>query len=147
MWLVQVKNALHAAASSGRKVSEAVAPLLDACNSADSAEQGQQLRRIIFEACIASLKMNLQTQDAKDLIVKLLFEVDALDGETLVTLAELLIKEVKSGQHQALDLFPKLLAVISSKKTIEYRKGKGFILKGISPFGCGDPAHLFPNCR
>ena len=43
-----------------------------------------------------------------------------------MTLAELLIKGVKNGQHQALELFPKLLAVIASKKTIYYKKGQRF---------------------
>ena len=50
--------------------------------------------------------------------------MDKLQGETLVTLAELLIKELKDGHHHSLELFPKLLSVISSKKTIQYRKGK-----------------------
>lgn len=50
-------------------------------------------------------------------------QVDVLDGETLVTLAELLIKGVKNSHHQALDLFPKLLSAIAAKKTIYYRKG------------------------
>ena len=41
----------------------------------------------------------------------------------MVNLAELLIKGVKEGRHHALELFPKLLSVISSQKTIQYRKG------------------------
>ena len=49
--------------------------------------------------------------------------MDRLEVETLVMLAELLIKGVKEGHHQALELFPKLLSIISSKKTIHYRKG------------------------
>ena len=50
--------------------------------------------------------------------------MDKLEGETLVLLAELLIRGIKDGHHQALELFPKLLSVISSKKTIKYCKGK-----------------------
>ena len=73
---MQVKTALHSAVSSGRKVSDAVTPLLATCGSAESAQQAQQLRRVVFETCVESLNTdNLQTQDAKDLIGKLLFEV------------------------------------------------------------------------
>lgn len=49
--------------------------------------------------------------------------MEKLEGESLVTLAEVLIKGVKEGHHHALELFPKLLSVISSKKSIIYRKG------------------------
>ena len=38
--------------------------------------------------------------------------------------AELIIKKVKEGSHHALELFPKVLSAISSKKKISYRKGK-----------------------
>lgn len=57
----------------------------------------------------------------------MLFQVDKLEGEMMVSLAELLIKGVKEGHHHALELFPKLLAVISSKKTIHYRKGSNLM--------------------
>lgn len=50
--------------------------------------------------------------------------MDELDGVSLVTLAEMLIQGVKEGHHHALQLFPRLLSVISSKKTIRYSKGK-----------------------
>lgn len=50
--------------------------------------------------------------------------MDKLEGETLVNLAELLIKGVKEGHHHALELFPKLLSIISTKKTICYQKGE-----------------------
>lgn len=41
----------------------------------------------------------------------------------MIALAELVIQGVKDGLHQALELFPKLLSAISSKKTIRYQKG------------------------
>jgi len=50
--------------------------------------------------------------------------VDKLQGDTLISLAERVVQGVKNGRHQALELFPKLLAAISSKKTIKYQKGK-----------------------
>lgn len=50
--------------------------------------------------------------------------MDKLEGETLVNLAELLIKGVKEGHHHALELFPKLLSIISTKKTICYQEGE-----------------------
>ena len=53
-----------------------MAPLLAACGSAESAQKAEQLRRAIFETCIAMLNTkHLQTKDARDLIGKLLFEV------------------------------------------------------------------------
>ena len=41
-----------------------------------------------------------------------------------MALAERLILGVKEGLHQSLDLFPKLLSVISSRNKISYRKGE-----------------------
>lgn len=54
---------------------------------------------------------------------------EKLEGETLVALAEKLISGVKEGFHHSLELFPKLLSVISAKKTICYRKREFWKLK------------------
>jgi hypothetical protein len=50
--------------------------------------------------------------------------VDSLKGSSLIEVADLIIKRVKEGSHHALELFPKVLSVISSQKKIHYRKGK-----------------------
>ncbi len=49
--------------------------------------------------------------------------MDKLQGDTVMALAELVIQGVKDGLHQALELLPKFLSAISSKKTIKYQKG------------------------
>ena len=64
-------------------------------------------------------------------------QVDKLQGDTLIALAELVVQGVKDGLHQALELFPKLLAAISSKKTIKYWKGKGRTKAGKNSAGRG----------
>ena len=53
--------------------------------------------------------------------------MDSLKGSSLIEVAELIIKGVKEGTHHALELFPKVLSVISSQKNICYRKGKSEI--------------------
>ena len=59
--------------------------------------------------------------------------MDSLKGPSLVEVAELIIKGVKEGSHHALELFPKLISVISSHKMISYRKG----MLETAYFSCG----------
>ena len=54
-------------------------------------------------------------------------QVDSLKGSSLIEVADLIIKRVKEGSHHALELFPKVLSVISSQKRIHYHKGKSKI--------------------
>eukprot|EP00731_Ephydatia_muelleri_P020314 Em0013g41a len=69
----------------------------------------------------------LQTSVAKEIVGKILLEIGRLDGTSVVTLAELLIDGIKTGavsNGHSLELFPKMLSIITSQRLIKGSMGE-----------------------
>lgn len=46
-----------------------------------------------------------------------------MNGESQVEVAELLIKGLKEGKHNSLELFPKVVSAVAAHKVIRFQKG------------------------
>ncbi|XP_064381889.1 Fanconi anemia group I protein-like isoform X2 [Halichondria panicea] len=89
-------------------------------------DEQEPCRKEVFKKCIEALNSNhLHTEVAKEIVGKLLFEVNSLSGPSQVAIAEIIIKGLKEGHHPSLELFPKLISTITSRKVIRYPKPGG----------------------
>jgi Fanconi anemia group I protein len=81
----------------------------------------------VFTHCVDLLNSDqLQSQTAQELVGKLLVEVESLSESSMVRVAEQLIDCVKRGtveNGRSLELFPKLLSVISAQPHIRHQRG------------------------
>ncbi|KAL5471599.1 hypothetical protein EMCRGX_G029727 [Ephydatia muelleri] len=91
-------------------------------------EKKEMIFKTAITVCVNILNSDqLQTSVAKEIVGKILLEIGRLDGTSVVTLAELLIDGIKTGavsNGHSLELFPKMLSIITSQRLIKGSMGE-----------------------